>query len=244
MNKNLPIYKMVLNPENKDAGVDFIALVDEPAIQVNWFAFNKHEEKIDMVVNPEQGESKDHFLNRCIPIEINNGHEKDQAIAMCVNMYDKSRYGFKADVERKIIVSPAMIPNLPIYRKNEKMGEFYVIFDKEQINLMQEKFMENNYINNVNEMHQGNKILDGIIMKNSWVSDASMGIKGPDMFNDLPDGTWFVSYKFKDEAMWQKFVKEGEFKGISVEGIFDLVPYEEDKFDEEFEDLVNNITQY
>ena len=56
-----------------------------------------------------------------------------------------------------------MIPDLPIYRRNEKMGEFYVIFDKEQINIMQEKFMSKNYINNVNEMHDGSKKLDGII---------------------------------------------------------------------------------
>jgi hypothetical protein len=136
-----------------------------------------------------------------------------------------------------------MIPDLPIYRRNEKMGEFYVIFDKEQINIMQEKFMSKNYINNVNEMHDGSKKLDGIIMKNSWVSDASMGIKAPEMFNDLPDGTWFISYKFQDDEMWNEFVKSGNFKGVSVEGMFDLVPYKE-TFEDQFLKILNQITQY
>lgn len=191
MDKSLPIYKMVIDPDKEDSGVDFIALVDAPAIQVNWFAFS-------------------------------------------------NQVRFKADTERKIIVSPAMIPDLPIYRRTEKMGEFYVVFDKEQINLMQEKFMEKSFIHNVNEMHDGNKVLDGIIMKNSWVSDEQMGIKAPEMFSDLPDGTWFISYKFKDDAMWQRFVKDGEFKGVSVEGMFDLVPFEQ-SFESQFEAFLNQI---
>jgi hypothetical protein len=191
MDKSLPIYKMVIDPDKEDSGVDFIALVDAPAIQVNWFAFDNHVR-------------------------------------------------FKADVERKIIVSPAMIPDLPIYRRTEKMGEFYVVFDKEQINLMQEKFMEKSFLHNINEMHDGTKVLDGIIMKNSWVSDEQMGIKAPEMFSDLPDGTWFISYKFKDDAMWQRFVKDGEFKGVSVEGMFDLVPYDQ-TFESQFEEFLNKI---
>jgi len=191
MEKELPIYKMVIDPDKEDSGVDWIALVDAPAIGVNWFAFN---EQLKFAVNQE----------------------------------------------RKIIVSPAMIPDMKIYRRTEKMGEFYVVFDKEQINIMQEKFMEKNFINNVNEMHDGKKVLDGIVMKNSWVSDESMGIKAPEMFKDLPDGTWFISYKFKDDAMWQKFVKDGEFKGVSVEGMFDLVPFEE-TFEAQFIEIVKQI---
>lgn len=204
MDKKLPIYRMVLDPEKEDSGIDFIALVDEPAIQTHWFVFKKEEQL--------QPPNTDH------------------------------KFLFKADSDRKIIVSPAMIPDLPIYRRNEQMGEFYVIFDKQQINLLQEKFMEKNFINNINVMHDDKQQVSGVFMKNSWVSDSTMGIKPPDMFSDLPDGTWFISYKFKNEDMWQKFVKEGEFKGVSVEGMFDLVPYKK-TFEEQFLEIVNQITQ-
>jgi hypothetical protein len=36
----LPTYELVLN--KSEHGTQFISLVDEPAIQLNWFAFNKH----------------------------------------------------------------------------------------------------------------------------------------------------------------------------------------------------------
>lgn len=193
MSKELPLYKMVIDPDKEDSGVDYIALVDAPAIQVNWFAFDNHLK-------------------------------------------------FATDKERKIIVTPAMIPNMPIYRRTESMGEFRVIFDEDTINIIQEKFMAKNYLNNVNEMHDSSKKLDGIVMKNSWVSDSTMGISAPEMFKDLPNGTWFISYKFTDDAMWQKFVKDGEFRGVSVEGMFDLQPFEE-SFEAQFMDLLNNITQ-
>ncbi len=192
--KKLPVYKMVIDPDKEESGVDFIALVDNPAIEVNWFAFEKQEE-----------------------------------------------FKFSKDLERRIIVAPAMIPDKPIYRRTEAMGEFYVVFDKEQIDSIQEKFNANSYNNNVNEMHDSKKIIDGIIMKNNFVSDKQLGIHPPEMFKDLPDGTWFISYKFNNE-MWEEFVKTGQFKGVSVEGMFDLMPIE-DTFEYQFSDLVNKITQ-
>ena len=36
---------------------------------------------------------------------------------------------------------------------------------------------------------------------------------------DLPDGTWFVKMKITNDELWQK-VKEGELKGLSIEGYF------------------------
>lgn len=39
MDKKLPIYKMIINDEDA-TGVDFIALVDRPAIEVNWHKFS------------------------------------------------------------------------------------------------------------------------------------------------------------------------------------------------------------
>ena len=38
-------------------------------------------------------------------------------------------------------------------------------------------------------------------------------------FEDAPDGSAFASYFVDNEDVWQK-VKSGEFKGFSVEGLF------------------------
>ena len=41
----------------------------------------------------------------------------------------------------------------------------------------------------------------------------------PKGFEDLPDGSWFGSYKVDNEAVWND-IKAGTFKGFSVEGMF------------------------
>ena len=36
--ENLPVYKLVID-DNEELGVEFVALVDQPATETNWFAF-------------------------------------------------------------------------------------------------------------------------------------------------------------------------------------------------------------
>jgi hypothetical protein len=174
MDKKLPIYTLVLKDDVEDSGVNYVALTDEPAIERNWFAFNKE-------------------------------------------------FKFKADEERKIITGCLMVADLPIYRRSESMGEFYVIFDKAQIELMVQKFMRLGFQNNVNENHDSSKQVEGVTMFESFIVDSQRGIKPPTGFENITEGSWFGSYKVENEAIWAK-VKDGSFMGFSVEGMFDLVP--------------------
>jgi hypothetical protein len=43
-----------------------------------------------------------------------------------------------------------------------------------------------------------------------------MAMKG---FEDAPEGSWFGSFKVENESVWNK-IKSGEFKGFSVQGMF------------------------
>jgi hypothetical protein len=45
-----------------------------------------------------------------------------------------------------------------------------------------------------------------------------MPMKG---FEDANDGSWFVSMKVFDTQVWDR-VKNGEFSGMSIEGVFDM----------------------
>lgn len=175
MDRKLPIYTLVLKEDdNGESGVDYVALVDEPAIERNWFAFSK-------------------------------------------------QFNFKADAERKIITGCLMVADLPIYRRSEKMGEFYVVFDKAQIELMVQRFMKMGFQSNVNEMHDPTKVVSGVAMFESFIVDSQRGIKPPSGFENITEGSWFGSYKVDNEEIWAK-VKDGSFMGFSVEGMFDLVP--------------------
>lgn len=174
MDKKLPIYTLILTEDLEESGINYVALVDEPAIERNWFAFNKE-------------------------------------------------FKFKADLERKIITGCLMIADLPIYRRSEKMGEFYVVFDKAQIEMMVQKFMRLGFQNNVNENHEASKKVEGVTMFESFIVDSQRGIKPPTGFENITEGSWFGSYKVENEDIWNK-VKDGSFMGFSVEGMFDLVP--------------------
>jgi hypothetical protein len=75
---------------------------------------------------------------------------------------------------------------------------------------------------NVNLFHDPNLQTEGVTIFESFISDASRGILPMKGFEDLPDGSWFISAKVENDDVWNK-IKAGEVKGFSVEGIFSYV---------------------
>jgi hydroxymethylpyrimidine pyrophosphatase-like HAD family hydrolase len=81
---DFPIYDLLINEdEGSDAEVSFIALVDSPAIKKSFLQFN------DNFIDPNKGEKKDEFLNRCISYVINEGKENEQAVAICNSLWEQ-----------------------------------------------------------------------------------------------------------------------------------------------------------
>jgi hypothetical protein len=184
----LPIYKLTIRPDAPDTGAEYTALVDEPATEKYFLAFNK--EKSDTTYQPERQ--------------------------------------FFASQEQRIISGPLMIPNLPIYRRpsREIPEEHYVVFDAETIRQIVYKFCREGNFNQVNLMHKQGSDTSGVYMIESFISDERRGISAPTQFQELPEGTWFVSYKVDNDNIWQR-IKNAEFKGLSIEGIFSYVEAEE-----------------
>ena len=126
--------------------------------------------------------------------------------------------------EKRIILGAAMIPNLPIYRRDER-GEYYAIFKKETIKALVQKLFKENKHNNFNEQHDAFKILDGVYIYQSFITDEELGILPPQGFENVADGTWFIAAKVENDEAWSKVKEDGILKGFSVEGVFDLEPY-------------------
>lgn len=84
--EKLPIYRFKVG-EDDEAEVTAVALVDMPAIEMNWQAFNNQ-----FIVEPKEGESKDEFVSRCIGVEVGNGYDQDQAAAMCYAKWEKKGF--------------------------------------------------------------------------------------------------------------------------------------------------------
>lgn len=132
--------------------------------------------------------------------------------------FKNHQLNFSVDPEKRIISGPAMVADTLIYR-NDAQGEYNVFFSKETIEQIAIKFAKKGYAKNINLFHDPNLATEGVTIFNSFVSNKEMGINPMKGFEDLPDGSWFISAKVDDEAVWQK-VKSGELKGFSVEGVF------------------------
>lgn len=82
--KKLPVYEMLIDESDEsDLQVDFIALVDKPAIKKDFLKFSEE------FINPSKGEHKTEFLPRCISYVINEGKESEQAVAICNSLWNE-----------------------------------------------------------------------------------------------------------------------------------------------------------
>jgi len=122
--------------------------------------------------------------------------------------------------EKRIISGPLMLADELIYRNNEKMGEHYVKFSADTIKQIAIKFAKKKYQNHVNLMHDPEQKVKGVTMFESWLTDKERGIMPMKGFEGVADGSWFGSFYVENDKVWQQ-IKAGDFRGFSVEGIFD-----------------------
>lgn len=172
--KKLPVYKMVIT-DDESTGVDFISLVDFPAIEVNWVAFSSSKQ---------------------------------------------IKFNFSQD--KRIVTGPAMIPDMQIYRYDEQLGEYYVVFEKEQVEKAAKKFFKERRTLEFNYMHQDDSQVAGTQIFESWIITDKDNDKSKQFGYDLPVGTWMVSCYVENEKFWNEEVKTGKVKGFSIEGFLNM----------------------
>jgi len=132
-----------------------------------------------------------------------------------------SKQHFAADDEKRIVLGPAMIPDVKIFRKDGQGNPYYVYFSSDTIKMIAEKYMKNKYIDNNDEMHNGKAVSDVYVVE-SWIKESENDKSTDFGYGELPIGTWFVSMKVKNDETWNK-VKEGKLNGFSVSGYFEEV---------------------
>jgi hypothetical protein len=57
------------------------------------------------VDKPKAGESRDNYLNYCIPIEVESGKSVEQSSAICNSYYDKDKMSKISDTPSKVMAS-------------------------------------------------------------------------------------------------------------------------------------------
>jgi hypothetical protein len=122
----------------------------------------------------------------------------------------------EVDSDKRILMGAALVPNKQIYRRNGK-DEFYVFFSEATVKQASELFLKNGNQSNATLEHK-NKF-EGATVVESWIIDNPEMDKSKAYGFDLPKGTWMISMKIEDEKVWKE-VKEGKYKGFSIEGYF------------------------
>lgn len=150
----------------------------------------------------------------------------------------QSEYKFNVkDEEKRIIEGYFMVADLLIPRIGENGEKFFVKFSAKTIEQIREKQSRLGMTNNFNLMHDPRQIAEGVYMLDNLIIDNERGKVAPKEFEKVPNGSLWGSAKVDNDEIWEQ-VKNGEFKGFSVEGMFkQLEPVTMD------EDLINKIRQ-
>lgn len=140
--------------------------------------------------------------------------------------------------DKRIIFTPVLIPNQLIYR-NIAGEEFNLMFDKETIEQVEQKWVKDNLSSTVDIEHSS-KLIDGVTFFESVLlnNERFATAKG---FEGLPEGTWFLTGKVESDEVWTK-IKSGEVNGVSIDGLFKTTEVNKVTMsDEQIIKIINNL---
>lgn len=123
------------------------------------------------------------------------------------------------DNEKRILLGAVLVPDLPIYRNQNGM-EFNIVFSADTIRKSMENFFKQSYQQNSSLEHD--QEIDGVTFVESWIKEDDVHDKSVVYGINEPNGTWFATMKVDNEEIWNDYVKTGQVKGFSIDGMFDL----------------------
>lgn len=217
-----PLYKIDINLEDTDeTGIELISLVGRPAIGVKGVIFAEideegcpappcHSECRCKIVNGQWklGESESGPCDYCKANKKRYNRNK--------NRPGGGRFSMFMDEEKMIVAAPTMLPNIPIDRSDE-YGEYQVVFSKEVIRKIVQKFFKNNSNHSINLEHT-KKMVPGYILEH-WIVEDTFKDKSNLYGFELPVGSHFMMVKIEDKQFWEQEVKGNDKTGFSIEGI-------------------------
>tara|TARA_R110001632_G_scaffold180172_1_gene300236 strand:+ start:155 stop:772 length:618 start_codon:yes stop_codon:yes gene_type:complete len=148
----------------------------------------------------------------------------------------------KVDEDKRMLISPALIPDKQIFRHNPNTQEdYYVYFSKSTVRKASELYLKNNNHHKATEEHS--ERVSGVLTVESWIIDDPKMDKSTLYGFSLPKGTWMVAMRIENDDLWNK-IKSGSLKGLSIEGYFaDKMEKmsEENPTDQEILEALNEI---
>lgn len=127
-----------------------------------------------------------------------------------------------ADALKMRVAAPALIPNIPIYRKDNELGEYNVVFTQERVDSLFRNFMKTHGSKPFNLDHTSAKT-DSYILEIWQVSqDPKTDRSFMEYGIECPAGSIFIVSQFEDPEYFQKEIIEKGRTGYSIEGFLGL----------------------
>lgn len=158
---------------------------------------------------------------------------RDPAVEVDFMCFEKEKQIFAKDEDQHIVFGPAIIADKPIYR-NKDGYEFNVVFTKDVIKKIVEKYTAQNLWNTVSLQHDGNNITSALCVEH-YQKDTARGIS-PKGFEEVTDGSLFCSFKILDDKLWDEIKNNDTINGYSIEIASDLI--EKMSKEENVEDII------
>ena len=133
--------------------------------------------------------------------------------------FDKEKVSFaKIDNEKRLVVGPVLIPNKKILRIDGEGQPYNVFFSPETIEKLAQNYLQRGLQGETTLEHDAK--VAGVSLVESWIKTTKLD-KSNSFGLNLPVGTWMGAFKVSNDEIWDEYVKTGETKGFSIEGIFE-----------------------
>lgn len=142
------------------------------------------------------------------------------------------------DTDKRLIVGAALVPNKPIYRKDEDGKEYYIYFSEDTVAKAARDFVKNGNQTNFTLEHSQN--IEGVSVVESWLVEDEENDKSRKYGLNVPKGTWMLTSYVEDEKLWSEQLRGNKVFGYSLEGKFGSEARRE-LSDQKLDSIVNDI---
>ena len=144
---------------------------------------------------------------------------EEPAIESNFIFFDKEKVQFAAlSDEKRLVMGPILIPDKQILRIDGEGKPYQVFFKPETIKRLSEMYLKKKYTDKSTLEHD--KKINGVTLVESWIKESVTKDKSALYNLNVPVGTWMGTFKIDNDEIWNDYVKTGEVKGFSIEGLF------------------------
>jgi hypothetical protein len=133
--------------------------------------------------------------------------------------FDKEKVQFAAlSDDKRLVMGPILIPDKKILRVDGEGKPYHVFFKPETIKKLSEMYLKKKYTDSATLEHD--KKINGVTLIESWIKESLTKDKSSLYNLNTPVGSWMGTFKIDNDEIWNDYVKTGDVKGFSIEGLF------------------------